>query len=51
MNRSIILDLFDFIKQTKKYWLLLIVILIILVGLLIVFGESCAVSPYIYSFF
>ena len=44
-------EFFQFLKQEKKYWLMPIVIVFILFGLLIVFSQSSAVAPFIYSLF
>ncbi|MBI2564743.1 hypothetical protein HYV79_02015 [Candidatus Woesearchaeota archaeon] len=44
-------DLWDFMKVRKKWWLLPIVLTLLFVGVLIVFGQSSAVSPFIYALF
>jgi hypothetical protein len=41
----------QFLKQEKKYWLVPIVIVFVLFGLLIVFSQSSAVAPFIYTLF
>ena len=40
-----------FLRQEKKYWLVPIVVVFVLFGLLIVFSQSSAVAPFIYSLF
>ena len=40
-----------FIRQEKKYWLLPIVIVFLLFGLLLVFSQSSAIAPFIYTLF
>lgn len=40
-----------FLKQEKKYWLTPIVIVLVLFGLLLVFAQSSAVAPFIYTLF
>lgn len=40
-----------FLKQEKKYWLAPMVVVLILFGLLIVFAQSSAVAPFIYTLF
>lgn len=50
-NKSLIGEFWDFMKIRKKYWLLPIVIMLILVGLLIIFSQSSAISPFIYALF
>jgi len=44
-------DLWFFILERKKYWLVPIIIIFILIGILIVFGGSSAISPFIYTLF
>ncbi|WP_373285416.1 DUF5989 family protein [Puia dinghuensis] len=44
-------DLWLFMKAKKKYWLLPMVIILVLIGLLIVFGGTSALAPFIYSLF
>jgi len=41
----------QFLAQEKKYWLVPIVIVFVLFGLLIVFSQSSAVAPFIYTLF
>jgi hypothetical protein len=40
-----------FLRQEKKYWLIPIVVVFVLFGLLIVFSQSSAVAPFIYTLF
>ncbi|MBI4451995.1 hypothetical protein HY637_01070 [Candidatus Woesearchaeota archaeon] len=44
-------DIWSFMKERKKWWLLPIVIMLLLVGILIVVGQSSALSPFIYALF
>jgi len=44
-------DLWGFLKERKKFWLLPIIIIILLVGLLIVFSSGSAIAPFIYTLF
>jgi hypothetical protein len=44
-------EFWQFLMQEKKYWLVPIVIVFILFGLLIVFSQSSAVAPFIYTLF
>ena len=48
---SIFKELWDFMKTRKKWWLLPIVIMLVLLGLLIVFTEGSALVPFIYTLF
>ena len=44
-------ELFQFLREEKKYWLAPIIIVFVLFGLLIVFSQSSAVAPFIYTLF
>jgi hypothetical protein len=44
-------EFLQFLRQEKKYWLVPIVVVFILFGLLIVFSQSSAVAPFIYTLF
>lgn len=48
---SIIKEFWVFLRVRKKWWLLPIVILLVLLGALIVFTESSAIGPFIYTLF
>ena len=50
-NQSIITEFWEFLKFRKRYWLLPIIIVLLLLGGLIVFTESSAVAPFIYALF
>jgi len=44
-------DLWDFLRYRKKYWLMPIVLVLLLLGGLIVFAQGSAVAPFIYTLF
>lgn len=44
-------DIWLFMKERKKFWLAPIIIVLMLVGLLIVFGGGSAIAPFIYTLF
>lgn len=44
-------ELWEFMKTRKKWWLLPIVVVLLLLGLLILFTESSAIAPFIYTLF
>lgn len=48
---SFLKDLWLFMKERKKFWLAPIIIILILLGVLIVFGGGSALAPFIYSLF
>lgn len=48
---SIIKEFWGFMIHRKKWWLAPIIIFLVLLGALIVFTESSAVAPFIYTLF
>ncbi|MDP6902879.1 MAG: DUF5989 family protein [Verrucomicrobiota bacterium] len=44
-------DLYAFMKERKKYWLIPIILVLLLLGVLIVFSQGSAVAPFIYTLF
>ncbi len=44
-------DLWKFMKQRKKFWLLPVIIVLLLLGVLLVIGTSGALAPFIYTLF
>ena len=50
-NRSLLGEAWDFLKVRKAWWLTPIIVMLILVGALIIFSQSSALSPFIYALF
>ena len=48
---SILKEVWEFIKHKKKYWLIPIVIILLLIGILLVVTEGSAIAPFIYTLF
>ena len=48
---SVIGEFWQFLRQRKKYWLLPIVILLLLLGLVVVLTANSALAPFIYTVF
>jgi hypothetical protein len=48
---SIIREFWQFLKVRKKWWLIPIVVSLLLLGALLLFAESSAVAPFIYTLF
>ncbi len=48
---DLIIDLWQYLKIRKKYWLLPIILVLLLLGALIVYGQGSAVAPFIYTLF
>jgi hypothetical protein len=44
-------DLWQFMKERKKFWLAPIIIVLLLLGILIVIGGGSAAAPFIYTLF
>jgi hypothetical protein len=50
-NDSLFIEFWNFLKQRKSWWLAPIIIMLLLTGLLIILGQSSALSPFIYALF
>lgn len=50
-TQRVLIEFLQFLREEQKYWLMPIVIVFVLFGLLIVFGQSSAVAPFIYTLF
>ena len=48
---SIISELWDFMRTRKKFWLLPMLTMMVLLGGLIVLTQGSAVAPFIYTLF
>jgi len=48
---SIIKEFWEFMRVRKKFWLAPIVIILFSLALLVVFTQSSAVAPFIYTLF
>ena len=44
-------DLWGFLKNRKKFWLLPLIIILLLFGVLIVLTSGTAIAPFIYTLF
>lgn len=44
-------ELWDFMKVRKKFWLLPIIIIMVMVGALLVFAQGSVLAPFIYTIF
>jgi hypothetical protein len=50
-NQSLVREFWEFLKITKRYWLLPILIMLGLLSALIIFIESSPIAPFIYTLF
>jgi hypothetical protein len=48
---SFISELWQFLKARKKFWMLPILVILLLVGGLLVIAQGTAVAPFIYTLF
>jgi hypothetical protein len=48
---SLIKELWAFLKVRKKFWLMPIIMIMLLLGLLLVVAQGSAVAPFIYTLF
>jgi len=48
---SIAKELFSFLWQNKLWWMIPFVLVFLVLGLLIIFAQSSAVVPFIYTLF
>lgn len=50
-NVRLLKELWQFLNQQKKFWLVPIVLVLVLFGLLLIFAQGSAVAPFIYTLF
>ena len=48
---SFVRELFDFMLSRKKYWLIPVIVMMVLLGGLVVLSQGSAVAPFIYTIF
>ena len=48
---ELLIDIWDFLKVRKKYWLAPLILTIVLMGALIVFTQGSVIAPFIYTIF
>ncbi|HEX2523058.1 MAG TPA: DUF5989 family protein [Terriglobia bacterium] len=46
-----VMELWAFMKERKKFWLLPIILVLLMLGTLIVLTQGSAVAPFIYTLF
>jgi hypothetical protein len=44
-------DLFAFMRERKKFWLLPVVLIMVVLGALLVLAQGSAIAPFIYTLF
>ncbi|HEX7011749.1 MAG TPA: DUF5989 family protein [Steroidobacteraceae bacterium] len=48
---SFLLELWAFLRERKKFWLLPIILVMLLIGGLLILAQGSAVAPFIYTLF
>ena len=48
---SLLNEFWQFMKIRKKFWLLPIILVLLLFGAIIIFAQSSAIAPFIYTLF
>lgn len=50
-NGSLLRELWAFMRVRKKWWLLPIIVVMLLIGTLLVFAQGSVLAPFIYTIF
>ncbi len=48
---SLVAEIWMFLRQNKKLWLLPIIIVLLVMSVLLIFAQSSALAPFIYTIF
>ena len=48
---TLVREFWMFMRERKKWWLLPIIMVMVLVGMLLVFAQGSALAPFIYTIF
>lgn len=48
---GLVVELWKYTRQRKKYWLVPLIVLMLAVGALLVFAQGSALAPFIYTIF
>jgi hypothetical protein len=48
---ELLVDLWAFMRERKKFWLAPIIVVMLLLGALIVFAQGSSLAPFIYTLF
>ena len=50
-RRSLVRELWDFMRVRKKWWLAPLLLILVLLGGLLIFAQTSALAPFIYTLF
>jgi len=48
---ALVAELWAFMKERKKWWLLPVIAVLLVVGTLLIFAQGSALAPFIYTIF
>jgi hypothetical protein len=48
---SLVAELWAFMKERKKWWLLPVIVVMLVVGSLLIFAQGSVLAPFIYTIF
>lgn len=48
---SVVSQLWEYMRERKKWWLLPVIVMMLVVGILLVFAQGSALAPFIYTIF
>lgn len=48
---DLLIDLWAFMRERKKFWLAPIILMLLLLGALVVLSQGSAIAPFIYTIF
>jgi hypothetical protein len=51
MANGLVREFWDFLRVRKKWWLLPIIVVMVLLGSLLVFAQGSVLAPFIYTIF
>jgi hypothetical protein len=49
--KELLIELWDFFRVRKKYWLTPVIIVLLLLGALLILSSGSAIAPFIYTIF
>jgi hypothetical protein len=47
----LVMELWDFLRARKKFWMAPIILALLLIGAMIVLGQGSALAPFVYTLF
>ena len=46
---AVVVELFSFLWQNKRWWLIPVIVILIIIGMILIFPQGSAIGPFIYS--